>query len=113
MLPRGKKVERASFGTLTRTGRRLSGVFFSAVMSPADQTKVSFVIAKTVVPKAHDRNRHKRQGYLLAEKYIDFTESPFWKAVFYLKKGIATASPSEIESDFQKLVSEMQKYRGK
>ncbi len=63
MLPKQERLGRAEFSKYFAIGKRVSGPYFTWVVTPAPIFKAAVVVSKKVAKKAHERNRLKRRLY--------------------------------------------------
>lgn len=115
MLPKKNRIQRDAFGSVFKqtssvNGKYLTLRFIKPPQIPAEnlkETKVSFVVSKTVAKKAVIRNKLRRWGYnIIGQNLPKFNYPAF--LIFLFKKEANNLSNKELE---QEIISLLEKIR--
>lgn len=110
MVPASLRIKRADFPTVIKTGRRLHGVYATAVCVFGTSTQVSVVVSKKVAKNAVDRNRLRRRVYGVVERFLLTSPLPV-AVVFLLKPEAKTATRQALMCDMADLLAKITKSR--
>lgn len=103
MLPRSQRLTRGHFTASQKTAKRLSGEYFTLVVSPSPVFRGAVVVSKKVAAKAVLRNLIKRRVMHVLEKNPPLPGT----YVVYAKKGAAALPFSKIEEEVTSLLKKI------
>jgi ribonuclease P protein component len=100
MLPRPKRLDRASFGRVS-TGKRHISAHFSVSVAKDEQGRAAAVVSKKVAKRSVDRHTLKRRMLASVLPYI----RPGRSFVVYARAGSLTLSYRELHAELATLLS--------
>jgi ribonuclease P protein component len=101
MLSKKRRIPRELFPRILKEGKRYSSpslLLYVASRGNNEPSRFSFSISKKVCKKATDRNKHRRRGYSVIEKYLPNVKPGFF-CFFSFKKGSSGVSFSALEKE--------------
>lgn len=104
MLPRPKRLDRASFGSVA-SGKRAATRHFSISLTPSPSGRAAVVVSKKVAKKSVDRHLLKRR--VLAVLAADLPAQ--YACIVYARAGSPTLSFKALAAEIQELLSSVRK----
>jgi len=102
MIPRGRRLPRASFPALTRA-KRLSSEHFGISAAPAARGGCAAIIPKKVVPRSVDRHLMKRRILSVLSPFF----RPHVALVVYAKAGSPTLPFAALRREIEGLLGKL------
>ena len=104
MLPRGKRLTRATFGTVS-AGKRTATRHFSISITKSPEGRASVVVSKKVAKKSTDRHLVKRRTHEIITPWV----TPGHSFVVYARTGCAELTYTELKDELTELLTSLPK----
>jgi ribonuclease P protein component len=110
MLPKKRRISRATFPYIIRSGRRTNSpslLLYTALVdgnTKEKETKISFSVSKKVCSGASDRNKHRRWGYSAVSPLLKNIKNGYY-LFFCFKKTQKPLSFKQIQKEVLELLS--------
>lgn len=108
MLPKNRRIPRKNFSYILSNGVRLNSpklLLYLAKIPEKGLTRVAFSVSKKVCPKAVDRNKYRRIGYVSISNIVNKIK-PGYFLFFTYKKGSVPTSLPVIDKEIKALLSD-------
>ncbi|OHA18909.1 MAG: ribonuclease P protein component [Candidatus Taylorbacteria bacterium RIFCSPHIGHO2_01_FULL_45_63] len=106
MLPRRQRISRALFQELLKKGVSFhaGNLSLRVLKKDAREPHFAFVVPNNVSKKAVARNRLRRRGYSIVEKYLPLLKTQNVSMAFFCKKGLEKKTFNDFRSEINALL---------
>jgi ribonuclease P protein component len=105
MLPKIKRLDKASFSRVFSAGKVYNMALFSAKIAPSSKDQFSAVVGKKVELRAAKRNYLRRKIYRAIREILQQEHVKGLSVIFIAKKAIISASYEDIKAEVTRLLN--------